>query len=58
MEKARKWCPNGECINFHEEVETSIIRCPMCAWLMEIVQVKKQSDGVQWGQPMDERNTA
>jgi len=51
MEKATKRCPNGECVNFHEEVETSIVRCPMCAWLMEIVEVKKLSERVQWGQP-------
>ena len=55
---ALKYCPNGECVNFHCEVETSITYCPMCAWKMELVPVKKQSDGVQWGEPMDERNRA
>jgi uncharacterized Zn finger protein (UPF0148 family) len=55
---ATKWCPNGECVNFQQAVETSIVYCPMCAWMMEIVQVKKQSDRVQWGEPMDERNRA
>jgi hypothetical protein len=37
-----KYCPNGECVNFQIEVETSITRCPMCAWEMQAV--KKQSD--------------
>jgi uncharacterized protein with PIN domain len=37
-----KYCPNGECVNFQLEMETTASRCPMCAW--ELVAVKKQAE--------------
>jgi len=39
---ALQYCPNGECVNFLCEVDTSKSRSVMCAW--ELVQVKKQTD--------------
>jgi hypothetical protein len=51
-----KYCPNGECVNFHCEVETSIIWCPMCAWEMQVV--KKQSDSVNQDAPNRDARTA
>jgi hypothetical protein len=39
-----KYCPNGECANFQCKVETSIARCRLCGWEMQLV--KKQSDRV------------
>jgi hypothetical protein len=35
-----QYCPNGECVNFHCEVDTNSSRCVMWAW--DLVPVKKQ----------------
>jgi hypothetical protein len=42
---ALKYCPNGECVTFQCEVETSIARCRLCGWEMQLV--KKQSESVE-----------
>src|ERR1700756_5643796 len=42
---ALKYCPNGECVAFQCEVETSIGRCRLCGWEMQLVE--KHSDSVR-----------
>jgi hypothetical protein len=48
---ALKYCPNGECVSFQCEVETSIARCRLCGWEMQLV--KQQSDSAKEGTPTE-----
>jgi hypothetical protein len=38
LEAMMKYRPNSECVNFQAEAETTVTRCPMCAWNLVLVK--------------------